>query len=235
MTDKHTPEYFNEGTPFQSMKQQHTPETIFRKVYCKDRLPEKEGIHDTDFGFCAFDGERFWQQCTMIGADWWLEEVPNPIADIPNPAEWVEKMKESFKMVELMNGMLTFLTQVKNEGKPFISRIQMFEHEEDSVDIVLWASVANVCDSPVKRVTELADERNNLQSELEAVKKENERLSASIQEVMHEREILEYKLKTLSELYEKQIERSISNASDEELDRFIKDCKTIIGKEKGNE
>lgn len=95
-----------------------------------------------------------------------IVECVNALAGIENPKEWVDKIKQSFLGVDITNALIGFLTNVKNEGKPFTSRIQMFNSKMDCVDIVLWASMADVCDSPIKRIVELRKELTECQAEL---------------------------------------------------------------------
>ncbi len=52
-------------------------ETIYRKVLCSDRLPEKEGYYITNRGNILFDDECLFVDRFkfIIKPIWWLEEI----------------------------------------------------------------------------------------------------------------------------------------------------------------
>ena len=72
----------------------HTAETIFVKVFCKDRqLMRVAESYITNIGVATFFGDNAWAGIAQDTPEWWLEEIPNPLAGIDNPAEWVKQMK----------------------------------------------------------------------------------------------------------------------------------------------
>jgi hypothetical protein len=92
--------------------------------------------------------------------------------EIENPKEWVEKTLKAYTAIDITNALLKFMETTKNGDNPFTSRIQMFDTEVDSVDIILWASKADICDSPIARVVELRKELTDAQLEIVKLKSE---------------------------------------------------------------
>ncbi len=101
-----------------------------------------------------------------------IVECVNAMANIENPKEWVDKVKEAYTAIDITNALLGFLTHVGNEEKPFTSRIQMFDSKMDAADIVLWACKADAYDSPIQRVIELRKELTETQAEVIKLKAE---------------------------------------------------------------
>ena len=91
---------------------------------------------------------------------------------VENPKEWVEKTLKAYTAIDITNALLKFIETTKDGETPFTSRIQMFDTEVDAVDIILWASKADVCDSPIKRVIELRQELTEAQLEIVKLKHE---------------------------------------------------------------
>lgn len=55
-----------------------TEPTLFRKVFCKDRLPKEKGTYSTNLGELFFHGDiGFSFECPS----WWLEQVPEPTVE----------------------------------------------------------------------------------------------------------------------------------------------------------
>jgi len=61
---------------------------LYRKINCKDRLPEKERAeYSTDIGTLFFSEKEWWDEFQEF-PEWWLEEVTLPTD------EEIEKMAE---------------------------------------------------------------------------------------------------------------------------------------------
>ena len=105
-------------------------ETIYRKVYTKDRLPEKEGVYYVEMnkGCCGLreihfwghyhnrkDGKaqvRYWQNTF----DWWLEEVELPSEEeieLDRPYKAPISNEQLFKNIGFIRGaryLIEFIT-----------------------------------------------------------------------------------------------------------------------------
>lgn len=62
-----------------------TEPTLFRKVFCKDKLPDKGGEYHTNKGkdiFILISEEWEWDKYFVKASEWWLEPVQDPINKI---------------------------------------------------------------------------------------------------------------------------------------------------------
>lgn len=143
----------------------HTPIEQWIEENRNKCYPKQKGITNTESNKSMAKKVAFTRGCkellTYLG-----------LSGIENPREWVEKINQSAAILPLMEGMINFLNDVKNEGKSFTSRINMLENENDAVDIVLWACPADVAGNPIQRIMDLANERNQLQSEITKLQSE---------------------------------------------------------------
>lgn len=58
-----------------------TEPTLFRKVFCKDKLPDKGGEYHTNKGkdiFILISEEWEWDKYFVKASEWWLEPVQEP-------------------------------------------------------------------------------------------------------------------------------------------------------------
>ena len=85
-------------------------EQIYKKVYCKDRLPSKPGDYDTNQGERSFDfyhDKSVW----LRFIDWWLEEqtAPTQVTE-----DFIEKfIRENTYTQRIMEGDSTELMPVQ--------------------------------------------------------------------------------------------------------------------------
>ena len=94
------------------------------------------------------------------------------LQDVSDPKKWVEEINKSSAILPLMMDMYNFLNDVKNENKPFTCNISIDNDSKEFPIISLWASPSDVCDNPIVRVQQIADEREKLQAENERLREE---------------------------------------------------------------
>jgi len=123
---------------------------------------------------------NYYRNCERNGAPYpWLTEeldvIENTLLylglqDQPDPKKWVETVNSGAQLLPFLNDMLKHFEMVATENRPYTWNVSINLKDTKFDLISLWASPSNVCDSPIKRVQELAKEKAELQAENERLK-----------------------------------------------------------------
>ena len=74
-------------------------ETIYRKVAVSERNPTKEDIYNTSRGFLSYSKVFGWvtiQNYTTPNPEYWIEEIPDPTAQLKSDKEELLEALEIF-------------------------------------------------------------------------------------------------------------------------------------------